>query len=122
VTCKQQVTTYLPPFYPPSTSHPTPEKKSNATGAILDGCLTTRICLIKFLNLAKKIASSEECCLLLENALNSIGPQLEDKINASFSATNEPSNEQENVDQNVDPNVQPTAEFLNAAQLKKKEV
>jgi zinc finger SWIM domain-containing protein 3 len=89
----------------------------------LDAMLRYKNLSHKFLNLAKKkIASSEECCLLLENALDSIGPQLEDKLNASFSATNEPSNEQDNIDQNVDPNVQPTAEFLKAAQLKKKEV
>jgi zinc finger SWIM domain-containing protein 3 len=73
----------------------------------------------KFLTLAKKIASSEECCLLLENALDSVSPQLEDKLNASSTATNEPSNGQENVDPNV---VQQTTDFLNAAQLKKKEV
>jgi zinc finger SWIM domain-containing protein 3 len=76
----------------------------------------------KFLTLVKKIASSEECCLLLENALDSIGPQLEDKLNASSSATGESSNDQENADLNVAPNVQQTTEFLNAAQLKKKEV
>jgi hypothetical protein len=71
-----------------------------------------------FLALALKIANSEEIFLFLENAFDSIDPQLEDKLNASPSATNEPINEQENVD----PNVQPTPEFLDAAQLKKKEV
>ena len=82
----------------------------------LEAMLRYRNLSHEFLTLAKKVASSEECCLLLENALDSIGPQLEDKLNASSS--NEPSNEQENVD----PNVQQTNEFLNSARLKKKEV
>nr|XP_051221593.1 protein FAR1-RELATED SEQUENCE 5-like [Lolium perenne] len=76
----------------------------------------------KFLTLAKKIANSEECCLMLEDAIESIGPKLEDKLNASASATNEPSKETSKEQENIDPNVQQTANFLNAAQLKKKEV
>jgi zinc finger SWIM domain-containing protein 3 len=63
-----------------------------------------------------------ECCLLLENALDSLGPQLEDKLNASSSATVESSNDQENVDPNVELNEQQTTDFLNATQLKKKVV
>ena len=72
----------------------------------------------KFHTLAYKIAYSLECCLLLENALDCIGPQLEDKLNAITNATNKPCNDEENVD----PNVQQTYEVLSAAKLKKKEV
>uniref|UniRef100_A0ACD5TMF3 Uncharacterized protein n=1 Tax=Avena sativa TaxID=4498 RepID=A0ACD5TMF3_AVESA len=77
----------------------------------------------KFLTLAKKIANSEECCLLLEDALDYIGPKLEDKLNASSKepskeSSKEPSKNQENID----PNVQQTTDFLNTARLKKKEV
>ena len=53
---------------------------------------------------------------MLENALDCISPQLDDKLNATTNATNKPSDDQENVD----PNVQLTAEFLSAAKLKKK--
>uniref|UniRef100_A0ACD5VGC8 Uncharacterized protein n=1 Tax=Avena sativa TaxID=4498 RepID=A0ACD5VGC8_AVESA len=72
----------------------------------------------KFHTMAYKVAYSTECCSLLENALDSVGPMLEEKLNASNSAINEPSNGQENVD----PNVQLTDDLLRAAQLKKKEV
>uniref|UniRef100_A0ACD5X0B4 Uncharacterized protein n=1 Tax=Avena sativa TaxID=4498 RepID=A0ACD5X0B4_AVESA len=72
----------------------------------------------KFHTLAYKIANSLECCLMLENALDCVGPKLEDKLNETTNATNKPSNDQENVD----PNVQQTSEFLSAAKLKKKEV
>nr|XP_020170890.2 uncharacterized protein LOC109756467 [Aegilops tauschii subsp. strangulata] len=80
----------------------------------------------KFHTLAYKIAYSLECCLLLENALDCIGPQLEDKLNAIANATSKPCN----GEKNVDPNVQQTnevlsaeiKEVLSAAKLKKKEV
>jgi hypothetical protein len=84
----------------------------------LEAMFDTRICPINFSLLQKKVARSKECYFLLENALDSISPQLEDKLNASCSARNEPSNEHENID----PNVQQTTNFLNAAQLEKKEV
>jgi zinc finger SWIM domain-containing protein 3 len=53
-----------------------------------------------------KVANSEECCLMLEDAIESIGPKLEDKLNASASATNEPSKETSKEQENIDPNVQ----------------
>ena len=92
----------------------------------LEASLRVKNLSFKFLTLAKKIANSEECCLMLEDAIDSIGPKLEDKLNASTSATNgpskEPSKESSKEQENIDPNVQQTADFLNAAQLKKKEV
>ncbi|XBH74095.1 hypothetical protein VPH35_101109 [Triticum aestivum] len=72
----------------------------------------------KFHNLAHKAANYLECCVLLENALDSVAPQIEDKLNATTSAMNEPCKDKENVE----PNVQQTNEFLCSAQLKKKEV
>jgi zinc finger SWIM domain-containing protein 3 len=67
--------------------------------------------------LADKAASSQECCVLLENALDRLAIQLEEKLNISTSVVNEPCKGQENVD----PNVQQT-NLLTAAKLKKKEV
>ncbi|XP_044331085.1 protein FAR1-RELATED SEQUENCE 5 isoform X2 [Triticum aestivum] len=72
----------------------------------------------KFHNLAHKAANYLECCVLLENAHDSVAPQIEDKLNATTSAMNEPCKDKENVE----PNVQQTNEFLCSAQLKKKEV
>jgi zinc finger SWIM domain-containing protein 3 len=74
----------------------------------------------KFHSLAYKVANSLECCLILENALDSVGTQVEDKLNETTNATNMPCNDQENIDPNV-PNVQQTNEYL-SAKLKKKEV
>jgi zinc finger SWIM domain-containing protein 3 len=58
----------------------------------------------KFHSMAYKIAYSPECCLLLENALDCVRPQLEEKLNAQTSAMKDPSNDQ--LDENVEPNVQ----------------
>jgi zinc finger SWIM domain-containing protein 3 len=72
----------------------------------------------KFHTLANKVASSLECCLLLENALDCVSPQLDKKLNETINTTNKPCDDQENVDSNV----QLTSEFLSATKLKKKEV
>jgi zinc finger SWIM domain-containing protein 3 len=73
----------------------------------------------KFHNLAYKAATSPECCLLLDNALDCLCTQVEDKLNVSGCAMNEkPTNEQENID----PNVNQRDDLLSAATLKKKEV
>jgi zinc finger SWIM domain-containing protein 3 len=72
----------------------------------------------KFHSLARKVANSEECCLMLENAIDFVGPQIEDKLNATTNASDKPCNDQENTD----PNVQLPNELLSAAKLKKKEV
>jgi len=72
----------------------------------------------KFHNLAHKVASSLECCVLLENALDCLSIQLEEKLNVSTSVMNEPCKNQENID----PNVQQRDNMLSAAKLKKKEV
>ncbi|XP_024318049.1 protein FAR1-RELATED SEQUENCE 1-like [Brachypodium distachyon] len=72
----------------------------------------------KFHTMAYKVVNSLECCLMLENALDNIGPQLEDKLNATTNTMDKQGSGQENVD----PNLQQTNEFLTAAKLKKKEV
>ena len=72
----------------------------------------------KFHTMAHKVANSLECRLILENALDCIGPQLDEKLDATMNAMKKPCDDQENVD----PNVQLTSEFLSAAKLKKKEV
>jgi len=73
----------------------------------------------KFHNLAYKAATSPECCLLVDHALDCLCTQVEDKLNVSGCATNQkPTNEQENVD----PNVNQRDDLLSAAKLKKKEV
>ena len=55
----------------------------------------------KFLNLAYKVAHSLECCWVIQNALDCLGTQLEDKLNASTSTMRNPCNDQENVEPNV---------------------
>ncbi|XP_073360485.1 protein FAR1-RELATED SEQUENCE 5-like, partial [Aegilops tauschii subsp. strangulata] len=72
----------------------------------------------KFHTMAHKVTNSLECRLILENALDCVGPQLDEKLDATMNATKKPCDDQENVD----PNVQLTSEFLSAAKLKKKEV
>ena len=73
----------------------------------------------KFHNLAYKATDSLECCLLLDNALDCLCTQVEDKLNLSSCAMDEkPTNEEENVD----PNVNQRDDLLSAAKLKKKEV
>jgi len=73
----------------------------------------------KFHDLAYKAADSLKCCLLLDNALDCLCTQVEDKLNISSCAMNEkPTNEQENVD----PNMNQRDDLLSAAKLKKKEV
>jgi hypothetical protein len=68
--------------------------------------------------LADKVANSLECCLLLENALDCVSPQLDEKLNETINGTNKPCDDHKNVDSNV----QLTSEFLSATKLKKKEV
>jgi zinc finger SWIM domain-containing protein 3 len=85
----------------------------------LDAQLRYKYLSHKFLNLAYKAASSSECCLFLDNALDCLGTQLEDKLNVSSSDVNEiPCEDQENAD----PNVKQRDDSLSAVQLKKKEV
>jgi hypothetical protein len=70
----------------------------------------------KFHNLADKASNYPECCVLLENALDCLSAQLEEKLNVSTSSMNEPWKDQENID----PNVQQKHALFSAAQLKKK--
>jgi len=73
----------------------------------------------KYYNLAYKTTNSPECCLLLDNALDCLCTQVEDKLNLSSCAMDEkPTNEEENVD----PNVNQRDDLLSAAKLNKKEV
>ena len=73
----------------------------------------------KFHNLAQKVAHSPECCVVLENALDCLCTQLEEKLNVlSAGGTNELREDKENVN----PNAQERDDLLSAAQLKKKEV
>jgi zinc finger SWIM domain-containing protein 3 len=72
----------------------------------------------KFHNMAYKAASSTECCLFLDNALDCLGTQqLEDKLNISSTEINEIScKDQENVESNV----KQKDDLLSVVQLKKK--
>ena len=73
----------------------------------------------KYHNLTYKAVNSPECCLLLDNALDCLCTQVEDKLNISHCTMNEkPTNEQENID----PNMNLRDDLLSAAKLKKKEV
>ena len=65
----------------------------------------------KFLNLAYQAASSTECSLLVDNALDCLSNQLKEKISASTSILSD-----------VQPNVQQDEDMLSAARLKKKEI
>ncbi|KAG2561436.1 hypothetical protein PVAP13_8KG213706 [Panicum virgatum] len=71
----------------------------------------------KFHNLAHKVAHSPKCCVVLENALDCLCTQLEEKFNLLYaSGTNEPCEDKENVD----PNAQQRDDLISAAQLKKR--
>ncbi|KAG2546293.1 hypothetical protein PVAP13_9KG029826 [Panicum virgatum] len=74
----------------------------------------------KFLNLAYKAANYPECCLMLDNGLDCLDAQLEDKliVIALIAPMKNSCNDQENVE----PNVQQRNNLVSAAQLKKKEV
>ncbi|CAO2047242.1 unnamed protein product [Urochloa humidicola] len=72
----------------------------------------------KFHSLAEKAANSQDCCVMLENALDCLTIQLEEKLNVSTNVMNEPCKDQENID----PNVQQRDSLFSAAKLKKKEV
>ena len=70
----------------------------------------------KFHNLAHKVVHSLECCVVLENALDCLCTQVEEKLNLiSACGTNEPCEDKENVD----PNAQQRDDLLSDAQLKK---
>ena len=72
----------------------------------------------KFLNLAYKAANYPQCCLMLDNGLDCLDAQLEDKLIALIAPMKNSCNDQENVE----PNVQQRNNLVSAAQLKKKEV
>ena len=70
----------------------------------------------KFLNLAYKAANYPECCLMLDNGLDCLDAQLEDKLIALIAPMKNSCNDQENVE----PNVQQRNNLVSAAQLKKR--
>ncbi|RLN35729.1 protein FAR1-RELATED SEQUENCE 5-like isoform X2 [Panicum miliaceum] len=83
----------------------------------LEAQLRYKLMSHKFHNLAHKVAHSPECCVLLENALDCLCTQLEEKLKLPSAGTNEPCEDKENIE----PNAQ-QRDLLSAAQLKKKEV
>jgi len=80
----------------------------------LDAMLRYKFMSHKFLNLAYQAASSTECSLLVDNALDCLSNQPKEKISASTSILSD--------SYNVQPNVQPDEDMLSAAHLKKKEI
>ena len=80
----------------------------------LDAMLRYKTMSHKILKLAYQAASFPECCLLVDNALDCLGKQIEEKICASTSILSN--------SYIVQPEVQQDEDLLNAARLKKKEV
>jgi zinc finger SWIM domain-containing protein 3 len=80
----------------------------------LDAMLRYKSLSKKFLNLAYPAASDPECCILVDNALDCLGKQLQEKFSASTGILGDT--------YNVQPNVEQAEELLGAASLKKKEV
>jgi len=78
----------------------------------LDAMLRYRSMSHKFLNLAYQAASSIECCLLVDNALDCLSNQLKDKLSVSTSILSD--------SYNVQPNIPQDEDMLSAARLKKK--
>jgi zinc finger SWIM domain-containing protein 3 len=105
------------------------EERNVVANPKLEAQLRTRKLFHKFLNLAYKASDYPDCCLLLEDGLDCLSTQLEDKLNLSTNVLSESCNDQENVEpnkqqndaENVELNTQQKDDFL-AAQLKKKEV
>lgn len=80
----------------------------------LDAMLRYKFLSHKFLSLAYQAANYPECCSLMDNALDCLGRQVEDKISACTSILSD--------SHCVQPNVQEGEDLLSAARLKKKEV
>jgi hypothetical protein len=66
----------------------------------LEAQLQTKKLIYKFLNLAYKSYDYSNCCLLLEDGLDCLSTQLEDKLNLSTDTLSKSCNDQENVDLN----------------------
>jgi zinc finger SWIM domain-containing protein 3 len=80
----------------------------------LDAMLRYKFMSKKFLNLAYPAASDPECCILVDNALDCIGKQLQDKFSEPTRILCDT--------YNVQPNIQQDEEFLSDARFKKKDV
>ncbi|KAL6609544.1 hypothetical protein ACP70R_039513 [Stipagrostis hirtigluma subsp. patula] len=79
---------------------------------MLDAALRYKFLSYKFVNLASQASSSEECCILIENALDSLSKQVQSRMEGCQS------NSSEGPDSQVIPDV--SKEDLSAARLKKK--
>lgn len=84
----------------------------------LDAMLRYKSMSHKFQNLAYQAASFPECCLLVDNVLDCLGKQLQEKMSINISAS--PSNLSDSYI--VHPEAQQDEDMLTAARLKKKEV
>jgi zinc finger SWIM domain-containing protein 3 len=80
----------------------------------LDAMLRYKFLSHKFHDFASKAATDPECSMLVDNALDCIAKQVEDKMRASPSILSDSSN--------VQPNVQQDDGLLSSARLKKKDV
>ncbi|XP_015695546.2 protein FAR1-RELATED SEQUENCE 1-like [Oryza brachyantha] len=80
----------------------------------MDAMLRYRFMSQKFLSLAHRAANFPECTTLVDNALDILGKQIEDKINACTSISGDPFVDYADIN--------PPDELLSAARLKKKDV
>ena len=80
----------------------------------MDAMLRYRFMSHKFLNLAHRAANFPECTMLVDSALDILGKQIEDKISACTSISEDPCT--------VQTDVSPPNDLLSNARLKKKEV
>ena len=74
----------------------------------------------KFLSMVYQAASYPECCLLVDNALDCLGKQIEEQI--TVARLKENSDRILSESNSVQPNEQRDEDLLSAARLKKKEV
>ncbi|KAG2572321.1 hypothetical protein PVAP13_7KG169200 [Panicum virgatum] len=80
----------------------------------MDAILRCRYMSHKFLNLAQRAANFPECTMLVDNTLDILGKQIEEKINACASTSSYPCT--------APTNTSPLNDSLSTAHLKKKEV
>ncbi|KAJ1295287.1 hypothetical protein BS78_01G212100 [Paspalum vaginatum] len=84
----------------------------------LDAMLQYRFMSHKFVSMAYQAASYPECCLLVDNALDCLGNQIEEQITAARLKEN--SDRISSESNSVQPNEQRDEDLLSAARLKKK--
>jgi len=86
----------------------------------LDAMLQYRFMSHKFLSMVYQAASYPECCLLVDNALDCLGKQIEEQI--TVARLKENSDRILSESNSVQPNEQRDEDLFSAARLKKKEV